>query len=292
MGGLPEPDWYQEHVLAHAQPGVAALSSPGPAEEWQAWWGRQGTQPAPLGGVLRAQGFVLTPQQLGAAGVSRQRARTLVRHGSWSSPAYGVVSPIDVHDADPNLVRRRRHAVAAAAAALRRPGHVVSGASAAVLHGLPVFAIPTLPEVTDPWPNGLGRRGVSHVHGARISPLEIGTWFGVRVTVVARTLADLARHSRRDAIIAADAALRERLATRDQIDSALARAAGWPGVRQARDVLALADPRAESPLESLTRLALHDDGFPQPELQVWIGRVVHRWPQTSTWLRSRFDVPA
>jgi very-short-patch-repair endonuclease len=184
---------------------------------------------------------------------------------------------------------------------------------------------------------------VSHVHGARISPLEIGTWFGVRVTVVARTLADLARHSRRDAIIAADAALRERLATRDQIDSALARAAGWPGVRQARDVLALADPRAESPLESLTRLALHDDGFPQPELQVWIGRyrvdmlfrrhnlvlesdglakytpeelrrekrreldlhrlgyrverviwadVVHRWRQTSTWLRSRFDVPA
>jgi very-short-patch-repair endonuclease len=52
-------------------------------------------------------------------------------------------------------------------------------------------------------------------------------------------------------------------------------------VRQARAILALADRRGESPLESLVRLALHDDGFPAPKLQVRIGeyRVDFMWPE-------------
>ena len=71
--------------------------------------------------------------------------------------------------------------------------------------------------------------------------------------------------------MAADAALHDGLVDRATIDRALVAAAGWPGVRQARAVLALADGRAESPLESLTRLRLHDDAFPIPDLQVWFG---------------------
>ena len=43
------------------------------------------------------------------------------------------------------------------------------------------------------------------------------------------------------------------------------------GVRQARDIVALADARAESPLELITRLAMHDSKFPPPQLQVEIG---------------------
>jgi very-short-patch-repair endonuclease len=96
-------------------------------------------------------------------------------------------------------------------------------------------------------------------------------WFGIPVTTVARTLVDLGRHDRWDAIMAVDAALREELVDADAIGQALAGAVGWPGVRQAREVLALGDGRAESPLESLTRLRLHDDGFPMPDLQVWFG---------------------
>ncbi|MGH8860210.1 MAG: endonuclease domain-containing protein, partial [Jatrophihabitantaceae bacterium] len=51
--------------------------------------------------------------------------------------------------------------------------------------------------------------------------------------------------------------------------------------RQARDVLALATPFAESPLESLVRLALHDAGFPRPVLQAQIAdyRVDFLWPE-------------
>jgi len=96
-------------------------------------------------------------------------------------------------------------------------------------------------------------------------------WFGCQVTTIARTLVDLGRHDRWDAIMAVDAALRRGLIDRRAIDLTLAGAVGWPGVRQARAVLALADERAESPLESLTRLRLQDDGFPVPDLQVWFG---------------------
>src|SRR5581483_8306231 len=121
------------------------------------------------------------------------------------------------------------------AALLPRPGHSVSGRSGAVLHGLPVFALPRLPELTDRARNGLGRWATSHVHGATLGGDDVGEWFGAAVTRPARTLVALARHDRRDAIMAADAALREGLVSRAEIERSLAQAGGWPGVRQARD---------------------------------------------------------
>ena len=61
---------------------------------------------------------------------------------------------------------------------------------------------------------------------------------------------------------------------------AAGRCAGWPGARAARDVVALASPLAESPLESLTRLGLVDAGLPEPRLQV---RIVD--PSDGWWCR-------
>jgi very-short-patch-repair endonuclease len=112
-------------------------------------------------------------------------------------------------------------------------------------------------------------------------PAEVTTWFGADVTTLARTVVDLARHSRRDGLVAADAALREHLVTPEDLGKALTTAVGWPGVRAAREVVRLASPLAESPLESLVRLALHDDGFPPPQLQVRIAwyRVDFAWPR-------------
>jgi uncharacterized protein DUF559 len=272
MGGLPDPDWYLDNVLVHARPGTARLDRAGPVESWLQWWRAVEGWTPDVSRQLRRQGFVLSMRQLAMAGSSRQRSRTLVSRGEWYRPARGTVAPVDLRDDDPMVVRVRRHALDAAGAALRQPGHVVSGRSAAIPDGLPTFAVPRRPELTDPDQNWLGRNAVSHVHGARIEHSDVGYWFGVPRTSTARTLVDLARHDRRDAIMAADAALRADLVTAGDIAAALSQAAGWPGVRQAREVLALADPRAGSPLESLTRLVLHDDGFPAPDLQKWIGR--------------------
>ena len=39
---------------------------------------------------------------------------------------------------------------------------------------------------------------------------------------------------------------------------------------QAREVAPLVDPRAESQGESFTRVIIVDEGFPLPDLQVWV----------------------
>ncbi|HZC71149.1 MAG TPA: DUF559 domain-containing protein [Jatrophihabitans sp.] len=267
MGGLPDPDWYLDNVLVHAEPGIARVPSPGPAAQWQAWWQRHA---AALGSPAATQGFVVGSGQVEALGSSRQTARTAVRQGRWTAPGHGSVAPIDIRDERWFLVARRGHALACAAAVLRRPGYVVSGRSAAILHGLPTFDIPSRPELTAPQSSGAARAGPAQIRGACLDPGHTTCWFGVPVITVPWTLVDLGRHDRRDAIMALDAALREDLVTGSEVLSALDHARGWPGVRQARAVLAIGSSRAESPLESLTRLALHDDGFPPPDLQVRI----------------------
>ena len=149
------------------------------------------------------------------------------------------------------------------------------------MQGLPTMGIPAVPELTSLSDDWLGRRVASHLRHAGISAKDLGSWFGVPVTSVARTIVDLGRHDARSAIMAVDAALRERRTTRPELNAALLRARGWPGVRRAREIVALADADAESPLESVVRLALHDDGFPAPRLQRVVAgyRVDFLWPE-------------
>ena len=124
-----------------------------PADEWQAWWrARAATDDL----VIRAaaeQGFVLSIRQLSRVGISRDKVRTRLANGAWTATGTrGVAAPLPIIDgADPFLIRRRRHALECAAAALAHPGHVVSGRSAAILHGLPTLHIPRRPELTGQW---------------------------------------------------------------------------------------------------------------------------------------------
>ncbi len=50
------------------------------------------------------------------------------------------------------------------------------------------------------------------------------------------------------------------------------RCASWPGAQRIPPLLALADGRSESALESLSRVSMHRAGLPMPELQVevWV----------------------
>jgi very-short-patch-repair endonuclease len=244
--------------------------------DWQEWWAEIAATAPP--------GLVLSSAELRATGTTRQRVRTLVRRGTWTLCGYGYVAPFDVRDARPHVTGRRLHALASAAAVRRRPDHAMSGRSAAVVHGLPTLRCPQHVELTEAKSRDAGRRQPVHVRAAGLRPNEITSWFGLPILTPSRTLVDLGRHDRRDAIMAADAALAADLVRVDEVDAALALARGWPGVRQARAVLALASRRAESPLESLTRLALHDDGFPAPLLQVQIPGTPYRvdmlWPDS------------
>lgn len=95
---------------------------------------------------------------------------------------------------------------------------------------------------------------------------------GIRVTMPARTVVDLARHvSFPWALAAADCALRRRIATRAQLEAAAARNPTAPGHPAAVLVARHASDKPESALESVNRGVMIELGLPVPEPQVVLG---------------------
>lgn len=179
------------------------------------------------------------------------------------------------------IVRLRRGTYAAAAtslphlgalaAAASLPRAVISHRSAASLHGLPLLGErPRVPEATVPPRTGGNLPGL-HVYRATLRPEDVVDSGAVRVTSVARTLADLGRHRPLVASVAAiDAALFRGLVTTEQIDDVLRFCRTWPRIPRARRALLLADGRAESPLETLSRIAFPELDAPTPAIQTTI----------------------
>ncbi|MFI6064737.1 DUF559 domain-containing protein [Micromonospora sp. NPDC051227] len=101
-----------------------------------------------------------------------------------------------------------------------------------------------------------------------VRPVFVG---GLPCVPAARCAVDLARAARRfDALPVLDAALRSGLVTRDDLLAEVAAHNALRGVRQARQLIPLADGRAECRQESQLRLILIDGGLPPPEPQLWV----------------------
>ena len=93
----------------------------------------------------------------------------------------------------------------------------------------------------------------------------------LRLTSAPRTLVDCAREwPLDDAVVAMDAALLAGRTTLPEVRAAAAAVHHWPGASRAVRAAALADGRAESPLETRGRLRIVGAGLPVPELQVEI----------------------
>ncbi|MEU6078521.1 DUF559 domain-containing protein [Micromonospora sp. NPDC047074] len=125
------------------------------------------------------------------------------------------------------------------------------------------------------------------IHRGEIDPEDVVDLAGVLVTSPARTCWDLARWlDLVEAVVVIDGLLARRLTDVSALrEYALARAGrrGWRSLLRAVD---LADPGAESPQESRTRVRLVLAGLPRPRTQ-WVvtegGRFVARldlaWPE-------------
>lgn len=128
------------------------------------------------------------------------------------------------------------------------------------------------------------------VHNAALPGDHVGQWTGVPVTTAARTVVDLARCSPlRAGVVVADSALRDKRTTKPELQAVIESCHRWPGLQRAAEVVAFADPLAESPLESISRVAFRDCGLPPPQLQALIGadglviaRVDFYWAQFRT----------
>lgn len=227
--------------------------------------------------------------EVSAAGLPLDRLYRAVRAGAVQRLSKGIfIVGDDVAHSDARWASQARDSIQKArGAALALPNCAISASTAALLQGLPTPLSGVVQgHVTDPkGKNGL-RRGV-YVHSAALPPHHVRVLDGVRVTSPARTAVDIARASSLpEALICMDAVLRAfidearvgllplRMAVHDPdlIDAARARVAavledmsGWPGMRTARRAWELADPAAESALESESRGVLIEQGVPRPE---------------------------
>lgn len=165
-------------------------------------------------------------------------------------------------------------AIEQVAAAAVQLDAVASHETAAALWGIPTLGRVQQVQVTRT------RRGQGATHEydgvalyhARLDVDHVTVHRGVPITTPARTVLDIARNRPfRAGVVAVDAALRMRLCGADELLSVAEACRRWPGIRRARRVTAFADPRAGSPLESISRVAFHEYGLPRPILQAVIG---------------------
>lgn len=153
------------------------------------------------------------------------------------------------------------------AAVLVAPHGVLSGYSAAELLGASCGPEGAPAEVTVP--PGSHRRPTAGlvVHRDRLCPGEVVTVDGTLLTSPRRTALDLVRwHPVTEGVVAVDALAHRRFAPQE-LRALRSTHLGAPGSRKLDVVLRLADPRAESPMESRIRVALHDGGLPAPCVQ-------------------------
>jgi Protein of unknown function (DUF559) len=199
------------------------------------------------------------------AGLSRRRVDDLLMQHELRRVLRNVYVRADV----PDTVQTR----AAAAMLVISRYAVICDRTAAWLLGIDTFdyrELEILPPIESYVLRGHNRTRRAQCSGG-VRDLSAHDYFrvgDVRVTTPLRTALDLAcKLSARDALAALDAFMRHHGITHHEMRRELVRYYRRRGVLQARAVVPLADPRAESPGESRTRMEMLARGLPRPELQ-------------------------
>jgi len=166
-----------------------------------------------------------------------------------------------------------------AAVARRLPsGAAFSGRTAAWLHGLDLSPCDPI-EVTIPEPFGSSRLAGASTRRAALTSAEIVMRRGMPATTPLRTMIDLGcRDPLTEGVVAADAFAHARLVTMAKLRSYVDEHPGARGIVRLRQVVDMAEPKTESPMETRLRMLLVLAGLPRPEVQVPIrddgGRLV------------------
>jgi hypothetical protein len=222
-----------------------------------------------------------------AAGWTARRLDGAVARGELLRPHRGVYRTPVAATSKYQMSRAELCAKSAAAALATSLGASVSHECAAALNGLPVVGGVGLPCITV-HPRRSGDIANVHLHRAQLPSSHLITAHSISATSPARTVIDLGRDlGIGQAMVAADAALNSGMMSLADLECVERDCAGWPGIKRARAVRPLADARAESPLETLSRLRLMDAKLPAPDLQTvirrldgeFVGRVDFYWDQ-------------
>ncbi|MGW4498431.1 DUF559 domain-containing protein [Micromonospora sp. NPDC004336] len=206
---------------------------------------------------------------------------TMLRGPSWRR----LLPDVHVHR---DGYRADDHRFWCDAVALALPvGGVIAGRSAAYLWGVDLLARDA--PVTVLLPRAARMRPHPRLRAIRsvVPDSDRARFGGLPVTTALRTAFDLGRQAPRDeALVAVDALLHRRLVKLGTLRAYADARPGWPGLSLLREVLALANPLAESPMETRLRLLLLDAGLPPAIAQHdvrdpsgrFVGRVDLAWP--------------
>lgn len=234
---------------------------------------------------------LLSLAELEDAGLCPTSAQRAVRRGTLVRVVPGIYAPAPWW----SRLRpgERAYQVHVAVHRSARRGPVFCRDSAATVLDLRVLHRPLVPHVVQQTDEGSrNNRHVVH-HWAELPATDVVEVDGFRATSHARTTLDCARFlPTPGALTVVDHALRLGV-SRQELLARCAALPGHRGVRRARIVLELADPRSESVGETLTRLVVVRAGLPLPELQVCVEtdlgtfRPDFVWPEARVILRVR-----
>lgn len=227
-------------------------------------------------------------KNLAEQGYSYAEMARMTRSAELVRVRRGAYAPPDESALDPRVAHLR---LLEATVGQSSSESVVSHASAAVLHGLPIGndQLARVHLTRDRPGHGKVRRYVQ-VHGLPLTNGDIVEVSGLRVTSLARTVVDVAcALPPLLSVPVGDAALRAGLSPSD-LGAYLERIRPRHGIAQARRTAALLDSRSESPGESMSRVIFADHGIPMPTPQLkvyddrgrFVGRSDFGWEEERT----------
>ncbi len=232
---------------------------------------------------------VYTTSRLLQSGRSPEQIRTLIRRGELVRIGKGIFVTGAVMRRMAGLPHGDHLIAVVAALALNRPA-VVSHRSAALIYGIDLIGSTATVTVTARPSCSRRVRDGLHVYTTPMPAAHVAKRYGLPVTSPARTVIDLARTSPlADGVAAADSAIRKGLTSKSALRAVLADGTRRRGNAKAELVVELANGLAESPLESIARVAFRECGLPMPALQVGlppyqrrIARVDFYWEEFKT----------
>jgi AbiEi antitoxin C-terminal domain len=187
-----------------------------------------------------------------------------LRHAAWRRLLPDVYIAADVE-----IDHRVRCRAALVYAGASRPGVAISGLSAAACWGVDLLPPGAPIEVTVPPCMRLdSRAGQVRLIRAQLRSDEFTTLGTITLTTPERTAFDVIRRSDRiNGIAALDSLLNRRVVRMPALSTYRATIGRCPGSRVFADALEAAEPLAESPMETRSRLVLVDSGLPRPVAQ-------------------------
>ena len=221
-----------------------------------------------VGAWLWSSGGIFTRAEALDNGESDRTLAAARRDGLIIRLRRGVYTPSEDYNSLDDAGKHLLHA--RAALAVQHGPVALAGPSAAALHGFALYGqdLGTVHILRLDRGSSRLRALANHHVVTQDIEADVDTYNGIAAVTPARAVWEVAcRSSLESGVVTADSALHQDPELAAPIEDLQQRFAYFPGSRQGRVTIKIADGRAESPGESVTRVQCFRFGIPMPDLQ-------------------------